>query len=154
LAVKKRTQQFEYRFQIADGSHRWIADHRRLIKPGKRARSYMVGAWQDITEDKRLRQEGEFRLQQMIQSHKLKALGEVVAGVAHEINNPVSFIANNITLLEEMWNAVEPILASDGASHPDWSDKGIGYVEVCTNMKEIIDELKRRRSASNASSRD
>jgi CheY-like chemotaxis protein len=78
----------------------------------------------------------------MIQSHKLKALGEVVTGVAHEINNPVSFIANNITMLEEMWNAVEPILASDGASHPAWSDKGIGYVEVCTNMKEIIEEFK------------
>ncbi len=138
----KRAHQFEYRFQIADGSYRWISDHRRLIKPGKRSRSYMVGAWQDITEDKKIRQEGDFRLQQMIQSHKLKALGEVVAGVAHEINNPVSFIANNITMLEEMWNAVEPILASDGASHPDWGDKGIGYVEVCTNMKEIIDEFK------------
>ncbi len=141
-ATGKRTQQFEYRFQIADGSYRWISDHRRLIKPGQRARSYMVGAWQDITEDKKIRQEGEFRLQQMIQSHKLKALGEVVAGVAHEINNPVSFIANNITMLEEMWNAVEPILASDGASHPDWGNKGIGYVEVCTNMKEIIEEFK------------
>jgi PAS domain S-box-containing protein len=141
-ATHKGTRQFEYRFQIADGSYRWISDHRRLIKPGKRSRSYMVGAWQDITEDKRIRQEGEFRLQQMIQSHKLKALGEVVAGVAHEINNPVSFIANNITMLEEMWDAVEPILASDGASHPDWGDKGIGYVEVCTNMKEIIEEFK------------
>ena len=141
-ATHKGTHQFEYRFQIADGSYRWISDHRRLIKPGKRSRSYMVGAWQDITEDKRIRQEGELRLQQMIQSHKLKALGEVVAGVAHEINNPVSFIANNITMLEEMWDAVEPILASDGASHPDWGDKGIGYVEVCTNMKEIIEEFK------------
>ena len=141
-ATGKKTHQLEYRFQITDGSYRWIADHRRLIKPGQRSRSYMVGAWQDITEDKKIRQEGEFRLQQMIQSHKLKALGEVVAGVAHEINNPVSFIANNITMLEEMWNAVEPILASDGASHPDWSDKGIGYVEVCTNMKEIIEEFK------------
>jgi PAS domain S-box-containing protein len=140
-ATKKVTHQFEYRFQTADGSYRWFSDHRRLIKPG-RSRSYMVGAWQDITEDKRIRQEGEIRLQQMIQSHKLKALGEVVTGVAHEINNPVSFIANNITMLEEMWNAVEPILASDGASPPDWSDKGIGYVEVCTNMKEIIEEFK------------
>ena len=141
-ATKKGTYKLEYRFQIADGSYRWISDHRRLIKPGNRSRSYMVGAWQDITEDKRIRQEGEFHLQQMIQSHKLKALGEVVTGVAHEINNPVSFIANNITMLEEMWNAVEPILASDGASHPDWGDKGIGYVEVCTNMKEIIEEFK------------
>lgn len=141
-AAKKRTRQFEYRFQIADGSYRWFLDHRRLIKPGSRSRSHMVGAWQDITEDKRIRQEGELRLQQMIQSHKLKALGEVVAGVAHEINNPVSFIANNIPLLEEMWTAVEPILASDGASNPEWGDKGIGYVEVCTNMKEIIEEFK------------
>jgi PAS domain S-box-containing protein len=140
--AKKKTQQFEYRFQTADGSYRWFSDHRRLIKPGSRSRSHMVGAWQDITEDKRIRQEGELRLQQMIQSHKLKALGEVVAGVAHEINNPVSFIANNIPLLEEMWTAVEPILASDGASNPDWGDKGLGYVEVCTNMKEIIEEFK------------
>jgi PAS domain S-box-containing protein len=141
-ATHKGTYQFEYRFQAADGSYRWFSDHRHLIKPGNRSRRYMVGAWQDITEDRRVRQEGEFRMQQMIQSHKLKALGEVVTGVAHEINNPVSFIANNIPLLEEMWTAVEPILASDGASHPDWSDKGIGYVEVCTNMKEIIEEFK------------
>ena len=141
-AAKKGTHQLEYRFQTADGSYRWFSDYRRLIKLGNRARSYMVGAWQDITEDKRIRQEGDLRLQQMIQSHKLKALGEVVTGVAHEINNPVSFIANNIILLEEMWTAVEPILASDGASHPDWSDKGIGYVEVCTNMKEVIEEFK------------
>ena len=136
------THQFEYRFQTADGSYRWFSDHRRLIKLSNRSRSYMVGAWQDITEDKKIRQEGELRLQQMIQSHKLKALGEVVTGVAHEINNPVSFIANNIPLLEEMWTAIEPILASDGASNPDWGDKGIGYVEVCTNMKEIIEEFK------------
>jgi PAS domain S-box-containing protein len=141
-ATRKGTYQFEYRFQAADGSYRWFSDHRRLIRPSNRSRSYMVGAWQDITENRRIRQEGELRLQQMIQSHKLKALGEVVTGVAHEINNPVSFIANNITLLEEMWTAVEPILASDGASHPDWGDKGISYVEVCTNMKEIIEEFK------------
>ncbi len=141
-SARKGTYKFEYRFQTADGSYRWFSDHRRLIKLSNRLRSYMVGAWQDITEDKRIRQEGELRLQQMIQSHKLKALGEVVTGVAHEINNPVSFIANNITFLEEMWTAVEPILASDGASHPDWGDKGIGFVEVCMYMKEIIDEFK------------
>jgi PAS domain S-box-containing protein len=140
--IREGTSQCEYRFRGADGAYRWFSDSRRLIRSGNRSPHYIVGAWRDITEDRRIRQEGELRLQQMIQSHKLTALGEVVAGVAHEINNPVSFIAYNIPLLEEMWNDIEPILASDGASHPDWGDKGLSYVEVCTNMKDIIEEFK------------
>ncbi|MCT7950600.1 ATP-binding protein [Ancylothrix sp. C2] len=34
---------------------------------------------------------------QLVQQEKMASLGQLVAGVAHEINNPVSFIAGNIT---------------------------------------------------------
>jgi signal transduction histidine kinase len=38
---------------------------------------------------------------QLMQSEKLKSLGQLVAGVAHELNNPIGFVHANLQLLDE-----------------------------------------------------
>jgi signal transduction histidine kinase len=38
---------------------------------------------------------------QVVQSEKMSSLGQLVAGIAHEINNPVNFIHGNLTHLDE-----------------------------------------------------
>jgi PAS domain S-box-containing protein len=138
VGLKKRDYfKCGYRFRIRDDSFRWFSDYRKLISLPD-GTVHVVGALQDVTEDKRIRQEAELRLQQMIQSHKLTALGEVVAGVAHEINNPISFISYNIPMLEQIWSTIDPLLAEAGVAHPDWKRKGLDYAEVSASMKEII----------------
>ncbi len=38
---------------------------------------------------------------QLVQSEKMASLGQLVAGVAHELNNPIGFVHANLTLLQE-----------------------------------------------------
>ena len=53
---------------------------------------------QDLAESIQTIQETQ---QQLIQSEKMSSLGNLVAGIAHEINNPVSFIYGNLTHTRE-----------------------------------------------------
>ncbi|MEC4803191.1 MAG: PAS domain S-box protein [Jaaginema sp. PMC 1080.18] len=67
---------------------------------------------------------------QLVQSEKMSSLGQLVAGVAHEINNPVNFIYGNLVHVQEYTEDFLEILNAYQEYHP----------EVHPELEELIEE--------------
>ena len=57
----------------------------------------------------------------LIQSEKMSSLGQLVAGVAHEINNPISFIYGNLEPVKNYMQTLLDLLQRYGQEHPQVS---------------------------------
>ena len=101
--------------------------------------------------------------QQLVQSEKMASLGRLVAGVAHELNNPISFVLGNVMALRRyagrLHTYIEAVNACDCAHTPeleglrqelridrileDMAPLLDGMIEGAERTRDIVDGLKR-----------
>jgi signal transduction histidine kinase len=58
----------------------------------------------------------------LVQSEKLASLGQLAAGMAHEINNPISYVANNLAVLQREVTSLSELLAQYRAARDALAD--------------------------------
>ena len=80
----------------------------------------------------------EGRLRQM---QKMEALGSLVAGVAHEINNPINLIMFNVPLLQKIWNDFLPILKEQAIKDPGRTYGGLNYAFLFENLVKLLSDM-------------
>lgn len=98
----------EKRFISKTGKIVWAAVVSRVLNDGVAGFRYL-SMITDVTEQIQLRQELEFERAKTLRSAKLASLGEMSAGIAHEINNPLAIISGSIGLLEKFAENPEKI---------------------------------------------
>ena len=84
---------YQYRARHKDGNWRWLVSRAITLFDAERRPLRMVGCRTDITDMKRIDAE-------LLQSRKLRAVGEMVGGIAHEFNNLLTPMSVHAELLE------------------------------------------------------
>ncbi len=109
----------------------------------------MAGELQNTTVSKARLEEALRQLQlvqsQLIQQEKLAGIGQLAAGVAHEINNPIAFIISNLETLHQYTDRLEQFVALQEVALNDLAKDGgktAAAAEVVASVGNVRRSLK------------
>ncbi|AAR36150.1 transporter substrate-binding domain-containing protein [Geobacter sulfurreducens] len=87
-------------------------------------------------------EEVQLNQQQLLQADKMAALGILVSGVAHEINNPTGLILLDVPILRKIYNDAAPILEERYRTEGDFTLGGLRYSRVREEVPRLLDEMQ------------
>ena len=101
---------FESKIKCKDGSRKWVSETACTINNADGSLRCYQGFVVDITAQKKARQERGLMEVHLRQAQKLESVGQLAAGIAHEINTPIQYIGDNIRFVEESFVSLSELL--------------------------------------------
>jgi PAS domain S-box-containing protein len=129
----------EFRIIPPDGEARWVSSLGKAEHDSNGEPLLLRGITRDISERKQLEQERQLIDAQLRQAQKLESIGQLAAGIAHEINTPTQYIGDNTRFLMEAFNDLVQLL-DRYAMAPDAIKAGETPDALIMKMKNAAEE--------------
>lgn len=132
-------ESFDHLIKTRSGEERIISWRNVLLRDDHQKVTGILCSGEDITEQVKAQRQAKLHQQQLAQADKMATLGILVSGVAHEINNPTSFIMLNGKIFSKVWNDIAPILESHYENEGDFVIAGMPFSRAYEKISRLID---------------
>ncbi|MBI5387353.1 MAG: PAS domain S-box protein [Verrucomicrobia bacterium] len=105
----------ELRLKRQDGQPFWGRLNARVMRDAAGKILHFDGTIEDITMRKQFEEERNRMEIQLRHAQKLESIGQLAAGIAHEINTPTQFIGDNMRFLRDAFGEVQKLVTHYGA---------------------------------------
>jgi len=95
----------------------------------------------EVEERERVLEELRVHQQQLVHADKMAALGVLVAGVAHEINNPNGYILLNLPILKAAFDDAAETLEARARAEGDFRLAGLPWSRMREEIPRMLDEM-------------
>jgi len=112
------------------------------VPPGNEPR--FVAIVRDISERIQQGKEKEKIQAELLHKQKLESVGQLAAGIAHEINTPIQFVGTNIEFFSESHEDVEQFVTELRKTLPEWPDDIQKQVEAALenlDWEYLVEEI-------------
>ena len=133
---------FEVEWLIKDNKTIFTRENAKAVFDKDGSILYYEGTIENITEKREAEEQARLQELQLIQADKMVALGTLVSGVAHEINNPNNFVMLNVPVLHELWKSAEPILDQYCKAKGDFLVGQLKYSEMKESIPTLFSGIK------------
>ncbi|MFN0085852.1 MAG: PAS domain S-box protein [Blastocatellia bacterium] len=113
-----------YRVRRKDEEWAWIHD-RSITTYDKDGVRCADGVMSDITERKRVEEALRESEEQLLRAQKMLSIGQLAAGIAHEINTPMQYLGDNIRFLQDSFSERSAILEAHKKLLEACRDEGV-----------------------------
>ncbi|HUQ11398.1 MAG TPA: PAS domain S-box protein [Steroidobacteraceae bacterium] len=138
MSGSEEPQSCEYHVRAADGEDRFVTWRGVALRDGENVTTGVMLSGEDITDQRRAEMEARGAQERMNSVSRLATMGEMAAGISHELNQPLAAIANYAQACARLLRLPDPDLPEITGALEQIANQALRAGEIIRRIRSLV----------------